>query len=299
MAKKPDIWMPLYIGDYLAATAHLDAQESGAYLHLLMHSWKNGSLPSEPEALRRICRISADAWSNAWAVLKPFFDFAEDGTPSQGRLEKIRGEWSGKKEKATEKAHKAAEARWSRDASSNAQAMHKPCPSPSPTPTNTKQNQKPYRGKRDPDLRHVPFKLACQTYAKHKGATFVWDGSDAKQLGLLLAAAPELTIEGFQRCLNNRARSPAVLHGDRPRMYLGTILSFQQSAVNQFKQPEGTGNGEQKGKSGQTVDAGRDFLKGFADRLGLGEDGNPPASAESVAGGLRGVCGGSFALPLG
>lgn len=114
---KPDIWMPLYIGDYLAATSHLGALESGAYLHLLMHQWRNGSLPSGGEALRRIARVDSDAWSIAWEMLNPFFDFSS-GFPVQVRLEQIRAEWSEKKQKAQQKAIRAAEARWGMDASS-------------------------------------------------------------------------------------------------------------------------------------------------------------------------------------
>lgn len=150
MPSKPDIWMPLYIGDYLAATAHLDAEESGAYLHLLMHSWKNGSLPADTESLRRIAKVSKDAWSNAWRVLMPFFDFSEDGTPSQGRLERIREDWSSKQLKSKDKARKAAESRWSKadassinsDAPSTPQAMLEPCPSPIPSPISKEQQQR-------------------------------------------------------------------------------------------------------------------------------------------------------------
>lgn len=139
-----DIWMPLYIGDYLAATTHLSATESGGYLHLLMHQWKNGKLPDNSESLRRIARIEIDAWSNAWAMLESFFDHAQ-GFPVQMRLEEIRAEWLHKKESATEKAEKAAAARWSKstsDASSIPQAMPHPCPSSSSSPT-PKKEQKP------------------------------------------------------------------------------------------------------------------------------------------------------------
>lgn len=35
--KRP--WMPLYIGDFIADTAHLSAEETGAYILLIMHYW--------------------------------------------------------------------------------------------------------------------------------------------------------------------------------------------------------------------------------------------------------------------
>lgn len=124
--------MPLYIGDYLAATAHLDALESGAYLHLLMHQWKNGKLPSESDGLRRIAKVDRDAWSNAWLLLTPFFDYTQ-GFPVQLRLEKIREEWRCKQLKAQEKAKTAAAVRWQRDAPSITHALHETCPSSSPS----------------------------------------------------------------------------------------------------------------------------------------------------------------------
>jgi uncharacterized protein YdaU (DUF1376 family) len=135
MPSKPDIWMPLYIGDYLAATSHLGALESGAYLHLLMHQWKNGSLPSDSESLRRIARVDKDAWSIAWSIIESFFSF-ETGKPVQLKMERIRAEWQTKKDNAVEKAKSAAKKRW--DAPSNAQAMLSSCPSSSSSPsTNT------------------------------------------------------------------------------------------------------------------------------------------------------------------
>jgi uncharacterized protein YdaU (DUF1376 family) len=141
MTKKADIWMPLYIGDYLSDTAHLSAEESGAYLHLLMHSWKTGALPSNLEILRRIAKVETDAWSNAWSTLQAFFKQCPDGSWMQDRLEKERLSWQTKKEKSSEKAAKAAKARWP-DATSNAtsipsstpQAMLETCPLPLPLP---------------------------------------------------------------------------------------------------------------------------------------------------------------------
>lgn len=54
---KIDIWMPIYIGDYLGDTTELSAAEHGAYLLLLMHYWvKKGEIGDDVERLARVCK---------------------------------------------------------------------------------------------------------------------------------------------------------------------------------------------------------------------------------------------------
>lgn len=66
-------WMPLYIADYLADTAHLSAAESGAYLHLIMNYWRHGKLPGDDVSMARIARMSGKEWARSKAILQAFF----------------------------------------------------------------------------------------------------------------------------------------------------------------------------------------------------------------------------------
>lgn len=66
-------WMPWYIADYLADTAHLRAAQSGAYLHLIMHYWQRGGLPGENVQLAAIARMSDAEWKKARPIIEPFF----------------------------------------------------------------------------------------------------------------------------------------------------------------------------------------------------------------------------------
>jgi uncharacterized protein YdaU (DUF1376 family) len=72
MSTRP--WMPLYVGDYLAKTAHLTAEQHGAYLLLLMHYWTHGSLPLENKQLMAIARQGPDSWASNCQILAQFFD---------------------------------------------------------------------------------------------------------------------------------------------------------------------------------------------------------------------------------
>ncbi|MCZ4091676.1 DUF1376 domain-containing protein [Sinorhizobium psoraleae] len=67
-------WMPVYIGDELAETAHLTAEEYGAYACLKMHLWQHGRLPCEDERLARIARCGADRWQSVRDALWNLFE---------------------------------------------------------------------------------------------------------------------------------------------------------------------------------------------------------------------------------
>jgi uncharacterized protein YdaU (DUF1376 family) len=139
--QKTDIWMPLYIGDYLADTSRLTTEQHGAYLLLLMDYWRSGRLPDNDQVLAQITKLSSDAWSNARAMLEQFFSI-EDGYWIHKRVEQELSQAVDNKTKNHQRAVDAANARWKKqqndatsNANSNAQAMLKQCPSPSPSPS--------------------------------------------------------------------------------------------------------------------------------------------------------------------
>lgn len=140
---KIDIWMPLYIADYLSDTSHLNAFEHGAYLLLLLHEWRTGHLPNN---MKRLCGVTrtefllshtpsrAQEWLeygpsiaendsrstesilHAWLqrLISEFFQQDEAGDWYSPRLEKEREKWMSKQNKATEKARNAVQARWAK-----------------------------------------------------------------------------------------------------------------------------------------------------------------------------------------
>jgi uncharacterized protein YdaU (DUF1376 family) len=66
-------WMPLYVADYLADTAHLRVEEHGSYLLLIMHYWRTGRLPTDDAALARISRMTRAEWKKAKPAIQPLF----------------------------------------------------------------------------------------------------------------------------------------------------------------------------------------------------------------------------------
>ncbi len=167
---KPDVFMPLYIGDYLAGTSRLTTELHGAYLLLIMDYWMNGPLPDDDALLASITKMTPDAWSNARAKLKHYFSI-EYGCWKQKRIEEELAAATEKKRKSRDKAKKAAAARWNDAPSntpSNASAQLEECPSPSPSPSPSESTkEKEYVASKDATTEYSPeFESAWKAYPK-------------------------------------------------------------------------------------------------------------------------------------
>ena len=115
---KTDVWMPVYIGDYLADTMRLSTVQHGAYFLLMMEYWKQGPLPNDHDELSAIARADRKVWDKSiWPTLKRFFSLEDDGLFHQKRADRERAFAAEKSEKRSA----AARAKW------DANAKQKPC----------------------------------------------------------------------------------------------------------------------------------------------------------------------------
>ena len=111
MSDKPDIFMPLFLGDFLKHVGRLQRDDIGSYLLILMDYWVNGA-PHEQD-IATIARCPQKAWPEIRRKLAPFFHI-DGGVWRQKRVEEELGKAVGR----MEKAQKAADARWNGDAPS-------------------------------------------------------------------------------------------------------------------------------------------------------------------------------------
>jgi hypothetical protein len=51
---------------------------------------------------------------------------------------------------------------------------------------------------------------------------------------LLLAANPHLTAEEFAVCLEHRAGTDGIAHGERPRIWLGDVTKYASGPLDRY-----------------------------------------------------------------
>ena len=71
-------YMQLYVADYLADTIHLEADEHGAYLLIIMNYWQTGK-PIPEKRLQIISRIPNGRWTDVKDTLSDFFTIDANG----------------------------------------------------------------------------------------------------------------------------------------------------------------------------------------------------------------------------
>lgn len=119
-AKQP--FLPMFVGDFMAATAEWEGEEQALYALLLMHQWAIGDLPIEITKLARLCRWDIRAFERYWPVVSSKF------TECCGRLVNIRLEEHREKshalsEKNSAAGKKGAESRWHKDGERHQERM--------------------------------------------------------------------------------------------------------------------------------------------------------------------------------
>lgn len=111
-------YMPFYISDYLADTAHLSTTAHGAYLLLILNYWQRGKpLPGDDRKLAAISRLSSDQWALVSDDLAELFHV----TDGEWRHKRVDAELAKARAKidAAKKAGKASAERRQNKTSSN------------------------------------------------------------------------------------------------------------------------------------------------------------------------------------
>jgi uncharacterized protein YdaU (DUF1376 family) len=169
MSSKVDIWMPLYVADYLSATSRLTTEQHGAYLLLLMDYWKNGPPPDNDGVLAQITRLSPSAWSNARTMLEAFFE-VKSGQWSHHRVDEELAKANHNKDVNRRRGLAGAAVKYGKkDAPTMLQASlgdsTSPSPSPSPLSSSSIEEGKPSLS--TAKLMACPQEEILKLWAKH------------------------------------------------------------------------------------------------------------------------------------
>lgn len=109
---KTDIWVPIYIGDYLNATTHLTPLHHGAYFKLILFYWKHRGIKRCNDHCCRIVGAHTKAERQAVTDILDEFFIVSGSHYRHNRLDKELERWGEKKKVAVTKAKAAAAARW-------------------------------------------------------------------------------------------------------------------------------------------------------------------------------------------
>jgi uncharacterized protein YdaU (DUF1376 family) len=241
-------WIAFYWRDHIAATGHLSLIEQGAYFLLMAHYYITAQpLPADLEQLHRIGRCTNDEEKRAIErVLRWFFERSNTGYEHPRidvELAKA-AEISSKRRDAAKAMHRKY------PASAVARAEHLQTQSQPQGQEQSPSNKKALsarsaraggRGKSrgrpsDTAGKHSRIKqLIFSIYREHNKTDPPWDGSEGKQLDLLLKATPGWTEEQYRGCLQNLYASDGYPSGQRPRVFMKDLSTCLNGPLDRFR----------------------------------------------------------------
>ena len=154
-------YYPFHIGDYIAATAHLEPMEDLAYRRMIdVYYTREVEFPADPAEVAKLVRLRGEV-DAVTAVLKEFFDRTETGW-SNRRCDYEISEAQSKRSKAQQSAAQ----RWDSERKANAMRTHTEGNAPNPNP-----NPNP-KGEPNPISGYPPeFESAWEVYPRRPGAS--------------------------------------------------------------------------------------------------------------------------------
>lgn len=124
----------LYAADFLADenVALMSLAGRGAYITLMCFCWREGSIPSEPERLARLCGVDGSAMQPLMAELLHCFEVAKDNPLRlvHPRLEKERRRQEEHRKERQESGLRGAKLRWNKEIKKDSSAMANPMAKP-------------------------------------------------------------------------------------------------------------------------------------------------------------------------
>lgn len=86
MGRRP--WFPFYVGDWDGdeAVKLMNNRERGAYLRLLIHQWREGSLPDDVSALATLAGEPPRVFERMWAKMDGKFPVTDTGRRCNPRM---------------------------------------------------------------------------------------------------------------------------------------------------------------------------------------------------------------------
>lgn len=153
-------YIPLYVADYEADTAHLTIEEDGAYNRLLRLCWRTPgcSVPDDPKWIMRKMRVSADDY---YRVVEPVI--GEFFTRGMGRV------FSARLQAEMEKAEASHKARSDAGKAGNAKRWGKSTPSGKPLETNETGDRNATGLRSQPELEPELEKRETKVSPKKRG----------------------------------------------------------------------------------------------------------------------------------